>query len=409
MAPSSRTVRFAGIVVVATIALISILRLSTTSSASSSSHLDSLSKYFNTANGKPAPSSVPDSFYYDFDSEETSVTAVDAGTSASAISPLPASTTLHERANATLLMLARNSDVDGAVSSVRDVEDRFNRKFGYPWVFMNEEPFSEDFKKRVSILIQSPVTFLQIPHDHWYQPEWIDEARATDGRNKMVMKNIIYGGSVSYRNMCRFNSGFFFKHEFLQQYRWYWRVEPDIHFHCDIDFDPFVYMQAQNKTYGFTISMFEFEATITTLWSTVREFTNQHPEYVAEDNSMDFVSDNGGSKYNLCHFWSNFEIADMDFWRSEAYTKFFDYLDSKGGFYYERWGDAPVHSIAAALFLRKDQIHFFREIGYEHNPFNHCPQEEDLWRRGRCSCNPEKTFDWDTYSCLARWERLMES
>ena len=25
----------------------------------------------------------------------------------------------------------------------------------------------------------------------------------------------------------------------------------------------------------------------------------------------------------------------MDFWRSEAYTKYFDYLDSKGGFYYE--------------------------------------------------------------------------
>lgn len=46
-------------------------------------------------------------------------------------------------------MLARNSDVDGAVISVRDVEDRFNRKFGYPWVFMNEEPFSEDFKKWV--------------------------------------------------------------------------------------------------------------------------------------------------------------------------------------------------------------------------------------------------------------------
>lgn len=33
--------------------------------------------------------------------------------------------------------------------------------------------------------------------------------------------------------------------------------------------------------------------------------------------------------------WSNFEIADMDFWRSEAYAKFFEFLDSKGGFYYE--------------------------------------------------------------------------
>jgi hypothetical protein len=35
--------------------------------------------------------------------------------------------------------------------------------------------------------------------------------------------------------------------------------------------------------------------------------------------------------------WSNFEIADMDFWRGEAYGKFFDFLDHKGGFYYEVW------------------------------------------------------------------------
>jgi hypothetical protein len=25
----------------------------------------------------------------------------------------------------------------------------------------------------------------------------------------------------------------------------------------------------------------------------------------------------------------------MDFWRGDAYTRFFDYLDQKGGFYYE--------------------------------------------------------------------------
>ena len=25
----------------------------------------------------------------------------------------------------------------------------------------------------------------------------------------------------------------------------------------------------------------------------------------------------------------------MDFWRGEAYSQYFDYLDSKGGFYYE--------------------------------------------------------------------------
>ena len=33
--------------------------------------------------------------------------------------------------------------------------------------------------------------------------------------------------------------------------------------------------------------------------------------------------------------WSNFEIGNLDLWRGEAYSKFFDFLDSKGGFYYE--------------------------------------------------------------------------
>ncbi|KAG6818103.1 hypothetical protein H0H87_000007 [Tephrocybe sp. NHM501043] len=41
------------------------------------------------------------------------------------------------------------------------------------------------------------------------------------------------------------------------------------------------------------------------------------------------------SPTNTIGVWSNFEIADLDLWRSEAYSKFFDFLDEKGGFYYE--------------------------------------------------------------------------
>ena len=46
-----------------------------------------------------------------------------------------------------------------------------------------------------------------IPPEHWNQPESIDEDRAAESRNKMMEQHIIYGGSVSYRNMCRYNSG----------------------------------------------------------------------------------------------------------------------------------------------------------------------------------------------------------
>ena len=51
------------------------------------------------------------------------------------------------RANATLLMLARNSDLEGVIQSVREIEDRFNKKYGYPWVFLNEVAFTEEFIK----------------------------------------------------------------------------------------------------------------------------------------------------------------------------------------------------------------------------------------------------------------------
>lgn len=50
-------------------------------------------------------------------------------------------------ANAVMLMLARNSELEGAVSSVKQLEERFNRKYHYPWVFLNDEPFSEEFKQ----------------------------------------------------------------------------------------------------------------------------------------------------------------------------------------------------------------------------------------------------------------------
>ena len=56
-----------------------------------------------------------------------------------------------ERANATFVFLCRNNDVNGVVSSIQQMEDRFNRRYHYPWVLLNEEPFTEEFKECVSI------------------------------------------------------------------------------------------------------------------------------------------------------------------------------------------------------------------------------------------------------------------
>jgi alpha 1,2-mannosyltransferase len=44
-------------------------------------------------------------------------------------------------------MLVRNSDLSGIMSSMRQIEDRFNRKFQYPYVFLNDEAFTQNFKE----------------------------------------------------------------------------------------------------------------------------------------------------------------------------------------------------------------------------------------------------------------------
>lgn len=43
-------------------------------------------------------------------------------------------------------------------------------------------------------LTNAPVEFGLIPSDHWNQPNWIDEAKASAAREDMVKNNVIYGG-----------------------------------------------------------------------------------------------------------------------------------------------------------------------------------------------------------------------
>ncbi|PKY03757.1 putative alpha-1,2-mannosyltransferase [Aspergillus campestris IBT 28561] len=307
------------------------------------------------------------------------------------------------RVNATFVTLARNHDVWDMAKSIRQVEDRFNRNYHYDWVFLNDKPFDETFKKITTALVSGTTYYGLIPQEHWSYPEWIDQEKAKKVREDMGQKKIIYGDSESYRHMCRYESGFFFRHPLMMNYEYYWRVEPSIELLCDIPFDPFRFMKENNKMYSFVLSLYEYYDTIPTLWDSVKKFMGAYPGHIAEGNSMEFLSDDGGKTFNKCHFWSNFEVGSLDWLRSDSYIDYFSSLDQDGGFFYERWGDAPVHSIAAGILLPKEQIHFFNDIAYYHIPFTHCPASEQLRLDLKCHCNPNDNFDWKGYSCTARY------
>ncbi|GAA6022342.1 hypothetical protein JCM10207_003292 [Rhodosporidiobolus poonsookiae] len=309
-------------------------------------------------------------------------------------------------ANAAFVFLARNRDLWDVVSAMQSLQDRIPKLRPYPWVFLNDEAFTDEFKRHTSQIAGGPCHYGLVPKEHWEEPSWIDENKAAAERQKMVENKVIYGGSKTYRRMCRFQSGYFYRHPLVQQYDYYMRIDPGVKFLCDVDYDPFVMMRDQKKKYAFTVSLYEYESTIPTLWQTTKDFIKEHPEHLAKPNAMDWVSNDGGETYNRCHFWSNFEIGDLNFFRSQAYSDYFDHLDRAGGFSYERWGDAPVHSIAAALFLRPDELHYFSDFGYYHIPFTTCPP--DAGDKRTCTCNPkmDQNFYDFWYSCSPKWRQL---
>lgn len=217
-------------------------------------------------------------------------------------STIPPPMPVNGKVNATFVTLARNTDLWEIVKSIRHVEDRFNRNYHYDWVFLNDKPFDSEFKKVTTALVSGKTHYGEIPQEHWSFPEWIDQDKARKVREDMHERKIIYGDSTSYRHMCRFESGFFFRQPLMNQYEWYWRVEPSIELYCDIAYDPFKYMQDHGKKYSFVISLYEYVDTIPTLWDSAKKFMKKHPEHIAEGNAIDWLSDDKGETYNHCHF-----------------------------------------------------------------------------------------------------------
>ena len=198
----------------------------------------------------------------------------------------------------------------------------------------------------------------------------IDEDKARKAREDMIRKKVVYGHSVPYRNMCRFQSGVssawrsteseahasaaLLQTSFIDEIRLLLAcrvsytsnfetamlipLRPSVRYFCDL---------SQSRTWN-TLTELTFTTQHTTLSLSCRmrrkstvsrylssntsrpslhygrpsrvsslvhnfehklmqpiEFLDIHPEYLAKDNAMAFLSDDNGVTYNKCHCeWS---------------------------------------------------------------------------------------------------------
>ncbi|KXJ88561.1 glycolipid 2-alpha-mannosyltransferase-domain-containing protein, partial [Microdochium bolleyi] len=273
---------------------------------------------------------------------------------------------------ATFLSLVRNSELDDMISSIMQVESRFNAVaiHRYDWVFFNNEPFTDHFKASVTNLTSGRCFFETIPDKHWSIPDWIDKSRFGVGREFLGSIGVGKSWLESYHHMCRWNSGLFALEDRLGQYDFYWRVEPGVQFTCNINYDVFRFMRDNNKAYGFNMAILDDARSFPSLWDRTKTFQTFHSDMLDEAG---LEGSNTAQEYNNCQFYSNFEIGSLKFFRGEKHQAYFNHLDRAGGFYYERYGDAPVHTLSVSMFLPKSSIWFFRDIGYAHGLCQQCP------------------------------------
>jgi len=341
------------------------------------------------------------------------------------------------REKAAVLLLARNEDLDQLLPTLDNFEKTFNAKFRYPYVFLNDAPYSSAFQAGIlsALPAGAEVKFGQIPEEQWRIPDWLDKAAMRARFKKMEEEGIQYAGREGYHHMCRFYSGPFALHPLLKDYNYYWRLEPGVRFHSEIQYDPFVFMAQKGKVYGWVITIVESANTIPTLFQSVLDWRREvvgnnsaslkfgnklkMADWQQKDELWDFFIDDTErdrrgkykhpEKYNLCHFWTNFEIGDLRFFRSKEYRSLFDYLDRRGGFYSERWGDAPLRSLALGLLAGFDKVHYFEDFVYKHDWFMHVPADPHVG----CHSDPPPWAEWTrdidndaSYSCLPRWRQL---
>jgi alpha 1,2-mannosyltransferase len=289
-------------------------------------------------------------------------------------SPKPA------RKKVAIIALCRDSDAGEMALSMASFDAAYNHRHLHDFVIFSETEWKEEAKDTLRRATNATVRFPVLnEEDEWATPSWIDREKFQG----VLSARQYYGNTESYRRMCRFFAGPVFRTAVLREYEFAWRMDSHVRYLCDLEDgeqDPIRRLEAANATYGYALRMTELMYTVPTLWDTVKAHATAQGLWPAVEREWGIKPDHGMSR--ACHYWNNFEVTRIDFFRGKEYQALFDHLDKSGGFFYERWGDAPIRTMALILLAKQSEVIQFEEVGYQHPWWYKCPAV----CRGRDTC-----------------------
>lgn len=122
-------------------------------------------------------------------------------------------------------------------------------------------------------------------------------------------------------------------------------------------------MNRNKAIYGYINIQHDHPAVIKDLWEISEKYFRKINKSKIFDETKDF-------HYRRV-FYTNFEILDLQWFKSNEYQSFYNYLDATGGIYMHRWGDHIIRYIALNSLESKDKFLFFKDIVYQHGEIYH--------------------------------------
>lgn len=157
------------------------------------------------------------------------------------------------------------------------------------------------------------------------------------------------GFSMGYRHMCRFFSGEIYKYDIIKKYNYYLRLDTDSFIHTPLNYDIFDWAETNQCYYGYIEPAVQTDnpKVIEGLW----EFVNERYPNNIPDGLM---------------FYTNFELGNINWFLTSPYMKFYNEIDTCGGIYTKRWGDAPIKFLGINLFMPLENIQPVTGFTYQH-------------------------------------------
>ncbi|KAM0225565.1 hypothetical protein ACHAQD_001503 [Fusarium lateritium] len=315
---------------------------------------------------------------------------------------------------AALVTVVGEGDLPATLSSIKQIEDNFNNRHLYDWVFFSVHNLPENFKEETSNATNATCFFEVIPKENWNVPGWTDLPQLTSSQEANPdHKSAAFKSNALLRQIKRWSSAPFAKERRLKNYEWFWRVEPGAQLKQKIPFDVFRLMRDNDIAYGFNRETLD-QANMSHISPGVKSFVDKHPELLHKESDVSWLIQNDtglaiestplddgfedlvdegsdelrsrdDSVYDIeaedegdetswlggCFaswlsdaygnsLYPTFEIGSLAFFRSPHHVAFFDHLDSAGDFQYRRVDEVPVHSLSASMFLPRESVWNFR-------------------------------------------------